>query len=427
MPPKTKICIVGLGYIGLPLSIEFARAGKEVFGFDVNQKRIEELKKGIDSTAEIKRSELRRVKITYSHNPKIIERANFIIIAIPTPIDQAKRPDLSLLKKASRTVGENLKPQSTVVLESTVYPGVTEEICIPIIEKYSHLKCNRDFFIGYSPERINPGDKEHSIGRVIKIISGMDRKTRDKIARVYGSICKVYKAPNIKTAEAAKVIENVQRDLNIALVNELSLIFHRLDISTKEVLKAAATKWNFHPYEPGMPSGHCIPVDPYYLTYRAEELGYHPQVVLAGRRINDYMPEYVADLTVQGLIQAGKRVQNAKVLILGLTFKENVRDIRNAKIKDVINKLKKYGIKTYGYDPFLSSKETRAFRIQNVSSLGAIPKIDAVILSLIHNEFKKLTLAQIKKWMNKKPVLIDIKSYFSDQKPQDKGFIYKCL
>lgn len=428
MPPKTKICIIGLGYVGLPLAVAFAKKGYEVFGFDI-KKRINDLKHNFDSTAEVESEDLKRTKIIYSANPEILKKANFFIVAIPTPIDRAKRPDLSLLKKAAKIVGKNIQKGSIVVFESTVYPGVTEEICAPIIEKYSHLKTGRDWYLGYSPERINPGDKEHSIDKVVKIVSGINKDTLDTIAKIYGSICKagIYKAPNIKTAEAAKVIENIQRDLNIALINELSLIFHRLGICTQEVLEAAATKWNFHRYEPGLVGGHCIGVDPYYLTYRAEEMGYHPEVILAGRKINDYMPQYVVEMLLQGLIKAGKRVQNSKVLILGLTFKENVKDTRNSKTRDIIQKLKKNKVRVYGYDPLLSSEEIRDFKIKSISSLQRMPKMDGVILPIIHNPFKRLSLSFLKKIMKKHPVLIDVKSFYRKQNPQNKGFIYKCL
>jgi len=429
MPPKTKICVIGLGYVGLPLAVAFAKAGKEVFGFDIKKERIQELKKGIDSADEIKSSDLRRVKICYSADPKIIQKANFIIAAIPTPVDRAKRPDLSLLKKATKTIGENIRKGAIVVFESTVYPGLTEEICVPIIEKYSHLNEGSDWHIGYSPERINPGDREHAISKIIKIVSASNKEALEKTARIYGSVCKagIYKAPNIKTAEAAKVIENIQRDLNIALMNELSLIFHRLDINTQEVLEAAATKWNFHTYQPGMPSGHCLPVDPYYLTYRAEELGYHPQVILAGRRINDSMPQYVAELTIQGLIEAGKRVQRAKVLVMGLTFKENVKDIRNSKAKEIIETLKKYKVDLYAHDPLLSRRVMTGFEVKNISELARAPKMDGIVLCLVHKQFKKISLKKIQEITKKNPVLIDVKSHFLSKKPERRGFIYKSL
>jgi len=319
---------------------------------------------------------------------------------------------------------------NVVVYESTVYPGVTEDICLPIIEKYSGLKCGVDWKIGYSPERMNPGDKEHSVDKIIKVVSGMDQESADKIAQVYGLVCAtgVFKAANIKTAEAAKVIENIQRDLNIALMNELALIFHRLNINTQEVLEAASTKWNFHKYQPGFPGGHCISVDPYYLTYRAEELGYHPEIILAGRRINDYMAEYTAELLIKGLARAGKKIKDAKVLILGLTFKENVRDTRNSKVKDIIKKLQEYGCEVYGYDSLVEKDEAEGkFKVKYLANLSEAQNMDGVILATLHHEFKAITLEQLKTMMPENPVLVDVKSHYLKQKPQDKGFIYQAL
>ncbi|MDZ7586837.1 MAG: nucleotide sugar dehydrogenase, partial [Patescibacteria group bacterium] len=352
---KLNLAVVGLGYVGLPLAIEFAKTGVKVIGFDINTKRITELNKGIDSSGEIENEEIQETNIDYTSEPQKLKKTNFIIMALPTPVNQANQPDLSLVENASRLVGQNLSKNATVIYESTVYPGVTEDICVPIIEKESGLKCGRDWFIGYSPERVNPGDKEHTISKIVKIVSGMDKKTLKKIAEVYGAICKdgVHLAPSIKIAEAAKVFENIQRDVNIALMNELSLICHRLNINTQDVLEAAGTKWNFLKFRPGLVGGHCVGVDPYYLAYKAEELGYHPQVILAGRRINNYMAEFVALETIEGLIEAGKAVRGAKVLIMGLTFKENIRDMRNSKITVVINKLKELGVKVIGFDPNL--------------------------------------------------------------------------
>ncbi len=429
MPSQTKICIIGLGYVGLPLAVAFARVGKKVLGFDKNQKRIKELQKNLDSTGEIAAPELKKAKIFYSADPAIIQKANFLIAAIPTPIDRAKRPDLKLLKLACQTIGQNLEKGSIVVFESTVYPGVTEDICVPIIEKYAQMKVGRDWFVGYSPERINPGDQAHGVDRVIKVVSGMNPDTLNKIARVYRSICRagIHKAPNIKTAEAAKVIENIQRDLNIALINELSMIFHRLGLNTREVLKAAGTKWNFHAYQPGLVGGHCIGVDPYYLTYRAEEIGYHPEVILAGRRINDQMARYVGELLIQSLIGAGKRVQKAKVLILGLTFKENVRDTRNSKATDIIAFLNNYLVDLFAYDPMLSAEEIKRFGVQPVASLTKMPRMDGVIMTVIHDQFKTLTLAGLKKMMTARPVLLDVKSHFAEQNPESNGLIYQSL
>lgn len=429
-PNNIKIAIVGLGYVGLPLAVEFGKTKlAPVIGFDINTAKINLLKKGVDPTGELKNSELSRTDINYTDNPPNLKQANFIIIAVPTPVTQAKKPDLSLVKRASQIVGQNLQKGSLVVYESTVYPGVTEEICAPILEKESKLKCGIDFKIGYSPERINPGDKEHTIDKIIKIVAGQDKESLEIIAQVYSLVCKagIHKAPNIKTAEAAKVIENIQRDLNIALVNELVLIFGILDISTKEVLEAAATKWNFHKYQPGLVGGHCIGVDPYYLVYKAEEIGYHPQVITAGRRINDSMPEYAAELMIKGLNKANKNIKGARVLIMGLTFKENVKDIRNSKIKDVVNKLKEYKIEVLGYDPLISEKEiNKEFGIKAVTDIENLSDIDGVILSVTHEQFKNLRADFYNKIRNGKLILVDIKSfYFGQELTQNKNIIYK--
>jgi len=425
-----KICVIGLGYVGLPLAIEFAKKGVEVYGFDVKEKRVAELRAGHDSSDEVADADLASAKIEYSFDPAIIKKANFVVVAVPTPVDQAKKPDLSLVESASRVVGENIQKGSVVVYESTVYPGVTEDICLPIIEKYSGLKCGVDWKIGYSPERMNPGDKEHSVDKIIKVVSGMDQDSLEKVAQVYGIVCTagVFKAANIKTAEAAKVIENIQRDLNIALMNELALIFHRLNINTQEVLEAASTKWNFHKYQPGLVGGHCIGIDPYYLTYRAEEVGYNPEVILAGRRINDSMADYVAELLIKGLTQAGKKIKDAKVLILGLTFKENVRDTRNSKVKDIIKKLQEYGCVVCAYDPLVEKEEAEGrFKVKYLASLNETSKMDGVILAVLHHEFKAITLEQLKAMMLENPVLVDVKSHFLKQKPQESGFIYRAL
>ncbi|MCX6789506.1 MAG: nucleotide sugar dehydrogenase [Candidatus Gribaldobacteria bacterium] len=425
-----KICVIGLGYVGLPLAIEFAKKGVAVYGFDVKESRVTELKAGHDSSDEVTDADLAVVKIEYSFDPGVIKKANFLVVAVPTPVDQAKKPDLSLVESASRVVGENIQPGSVVVYESTVYPGVTEDICVPIIEKYSGLKCGVDWKIGYSPERMNPGDKEHSVDKIIKVVSGMDQESSDKIAQVYGLVCLagVFKAANIKTAEAAKVIENIQRDLNIALINELALIFHRLGINTQEVLEAAGTKWNFHKYQPGLVGGHCLGVDPYYLTYRAEELGYRSEVILAGRHINESMADYVAELLIKGLVQASKKIKDAKVLILGLTFKENVRDTRNSKVRDIIKKLQEYGCDVYACDPLVEKEEAKnRFKVKYLANLSEAQNMDGVILATLHNEFKTITLERLKIIMPEAPVLVDVKSFYLKQKPQEKGFIYQAL
>lgn len=422
-----KLAIVGLGYVGLPLAVAFAKKGVRVIGFDISQEKIAALKKGIDPTGELNPGEVSLSRIFYTSNPRELRRANFIITAVPTPIDEAKQPDLTPVKKSAEIIGKNLNKNTVVVYESTVYPGVTEEICGPIIEKFSGLRCGKDFWLGYSPERINPGDKEHTLEKIVKIVSGMDYRTLKLVASVYKIICEagVYEAPNIKTAEAAKVIENIQRDLNIALVNELALIFARAGISTREVLEAAGTKWNFHKYQPGLVGGHCIGVDPYYLTYLAQKLGYHPRVILAGREINDYMPEYAAELLIKGLVEAGKTVQNSKVLIMGLTFKENINDTRNSKAKDVIRRLKEYQIEVWGHDPILSEGEVNHFGVKNIVDLGLMPKVDGIVLLVIHDQFKEITLAGLKKLMKIPGVLLDIKNHFAEE--DKKGIIYKTL
>ncbi|MDP1629066.1 MAG: nucleotide sugar dehydrogenase, partial [bacterium] len=397
--------------------------GMRVVGFDISREKIALLKKGIDPTGELENGEVSLPKIVYTADPRDLKKANFIIVAVPTPIDDARQPDLLPIKKSAELIGKNLAKNAIVVYESTVYPGVTEEICGPIIEKFSGLKCGRDFKLGYSPERINPGDKEHTLEKIVKVVAGMDRQTLKRVAAVYKIICGagIYEAPNIKTAEAAKVIENIQRDLNIALVNELSLIFSRVGISTKDVLDAAATKWNFHKYQPGLVGGHCIGVDPYYLTYLAQKLGYHPKVILAGRETNDYMPQYAADLIIKGLIEAGKTVQGSRVLIMGLTFKENINDTRNSKAKEVIARLKNYQIEVWGHDPMLSESEVNPVRnsisngvnhfgVKNIVDLKKMPKVDGIALLVAHNQFKEWTLPIIKKLMRGRPVLLDVKN-----------------
>lgn len=425
---ETRIAVVGLGYVGLPLAVHFARAFGRVVGYDVNQTRIAELKQGVDASGELTPAELSKANILYTTNAEDLSAANFIVVAVPTPVDNAKIPDLTLIREASETIGKFLTRGTVVVFESTVYPGATEEICVPIIEHHSKLKCGSDWKIGYSPERINPGDKEHTTDKVIKIVAGMDAETTEKLAEVYGKIVKagIHKAPNIKTAEAAKVIENIQRDLNIALMNELSMIFEKLDIDTREVLAAAGTKWNFHKYTPGLVGGHCIGVDPYYLTYKAQQVGYHPEVILAGRRINDMMGKRVAEMTIKALNNTGKGTNGAKVLILGLTFKENVRDPRNSRVADIIHELKQYHVDVLAHDPLLSDEQTKkVFQIEN-TPLQQIREVDAVILATPHDVFRKLSLEQIKKELNPK-VFIDVKGVYSSQKNDIQGMVYRSL
>ena len=432
-----KIAVVGLGYVGLPLALAFGKENRvPVFGFDTNAKRISELQQGVDRNAEYSAEVLRSSNVSYSADPTILRQANFFIIAVPTPINKAKQPDLSPVEGAAEVVGKHLQKGSVVVLESTVYPGVTEEVMAPVIERISGLKYGTDWKAGYSPERINPGDHEHTVDKVIKIVSGMDAETLDCVAAVYSIACKVgvHRAPNIKTAEAAKVIENVQRDLNIALMNELALIFHRLGINTRDVLEAAGTKWNFHKYQPGLVGGHCIGVDPYYLTQKAEELGYNPQVLLAGRRINDGMAEYVAELMVRGLIDAGKVVQKARVLILGLTFKEDVRDMRNSKIEDTITALQSHGIAVLAHDPILTKEEVEHFGVTYVSALPVSEKVDGIIVATLHKQFRELQLEHLFLQCNGsgdgRGVIVDIKSWFLPavrSLQHTDSLIYKCL
>lgn len=425
---ELKIAIVGLGYVGLPLAVEF---GKQlpVIGFDIKDTRINELKNGVDRSGEISNEELGKANVDYTNDPNELRKANFIIVAVPTPIDDNFQPDLRPLQEASKIVGENLSVDSIVVYESTVYPGVTEDVCGPILEQYSHQKRGLDFKLGYSPERINPGDKKYTVEKVIKIVSGQDKATLDIVADVYGKICTagLHRAPSIKVAEAAKLIENVQRDLNIALANELSLIFHGLGINTWDVLEAAGTKWNFHKYVPGLVGGHCIGVDPYYLTHLSTKIGHNPELILTARRINEYMPDYVAELMVKGLIKAGKTVKGAKVLVMGLTFKENVKDIRNSKVRNVIKKLKDNEIEVFVHDPLLGEGEVNGFGAHNVSDLAMLPKVDGVALCVAHDQFKIITLEKICQLISGRPVLIDVKGVFHKVIKQNADFIYFCL
>ncbi|HLC46910.1 MAG TPA: nucleotide sugar dehydrogenase [Candidatus Nanoarchaeia archaeon] len=420
-----KICVLGLGYVGLPLAVTLARKHK-ITGFDIKASRVEELKKGKDSTNEVSPEELIKAGISFSSDPSVMKSCNFIIAAVPTPVDDDKKPDLSFVESASVLIGKNLSKGSIVVFESTVYPGVTEDCCVPLIEKNSGLKCGSDWKIGYSPERVNPGDKEHTIDRVIKIVSGMDGESASIIAKVYGSVISagIHVAPDIKTAEAAKVIENIQRDLNIALMNELSLIFSRMGVKTKDVLAAAGTKWNFHKYTPGLVGGHCIGVDPYYLTFRAHQLGYESKVILAGREVNDSMAGRVVELAEQGLYEVGKNIKGSKVLVLGLTFKENVPDVRNSKVKDVIEGLKAKGAAVLCSDPLFSyGMIVPSIGVQNLEISGII-KVDAVILAVAHSAFKSITLKELAKKMDI-PVIVDVKGFFNHS--ANDGFVYKTL
>lgn len=428
---KLKLAVVGLGYVGLPLAVEFAKI-MDIIGYDKDEERISELEKGTDSTNEVEDAVLKASDIRFTSDPSHIRDAEVIIIAVPTPIDRFYNPDMSALMNASRTVGENMAPNSLIIYESTVYPGLTEEECVPVLEKYSKMKWKRDFFVGYSPERVNPGDKEHTIDKIVKVVAGDTKETTDFLEKLYGLIIKagVHRVSNIKTAEAAKVIENTQRDLNIAFMNELAIIFHIMGIDTREVLSAAGTKWNFLRFEPGLVGGHCIGVDPYYLTFRAESLGYHPQVILSGRRINNYMGKYIAENTVKKIIRSGKIVQGTKALLLGFTFKENIPDIRNTKVIDIYNELSEFGVDTYIYDPFADRDECRYYyNVELLDIIDAHSPYDVIISAVKHDVFRKeLCLDELLKLFNgKKPILIDIKGIYDKAEAQEKGIAYWSL
>jgi len=424
-----KIVVIGLGYVGLPLAALLSTK-HQVTGFDINESRVDELLAGRDWTGEVEN--IKNFKLDFTTDPSKIREADFVIVTVPTPIDNAKNPDLRPVEAATKTVGQNLKLGAIVIYESTVYPGCTQEICVPILERESGLKLGEGFKVGYSPERVNPGDKEHTIDKIVKVVSGSDDETLDKVARLYSSVISagIFRASGLKVAEAAKVIENVKRDLNIALVNELSLIFDKIGIDTREVLDAASTKWNFNEgkFFPGLVGGHCIGVDPYYLTYKAIKLGYHPQVILAGRATNEHMTHHVADLVVKSLGHAGKALKNSKILVMGLTFKENVPDTRNSKIKDVIADLKKLAVVVYGYEPLLENDGIKQeFGVENVDINNTDEKFDAVIVFSPHNEFKSISLERLKSKMSDSPVLMDIKRFYDKEEAERLGFIYKSL
>lgn len=410
---ETILCVVGLGYVGLPLTMEFARSLK-VIGFDSDAEKIQKLKQG--SPAQ---------NIIFTDDPREIGRADFVIIAVPTPLTAAKTPDLSCVIDAARLVSRNLKRGSIVILESTVYPGTTEEVVKPLLEE-SGLKCGEDFKLAYSPERINPGDDEHTLRRVTKIVSGMDPETTEIVAQLYRRVApQVFPAKNMKTAEAAKVVENVQRDLNIALMNELSLIFEKMGLNTREVLEAAATKWNFHRYSPGLVGGRCIPIAPYYLIHKAEVLGYRPQLILAGRAVNEYMPRHVAWRVIAALNRIKREVQKPTVLIMGLSYKENIPDVRGSGVKQLIEELKGQGIKVYGYDP-VAHNVKEELEVERVDSLDKI-KVDAIVLATAHDAFRELTLEQLREITRDRPILMDIKGFFDAAEAKSKGFHYESL
>jgi UDP-N-acetyl-D-glucosamine/UDP-N-acetyl-D-galactosamine dehydrogenase len=409
-----KIAVVGLGYVGLPVAVAFGRQ-HPVVGFDINSARIDELRRGHDRTGELTAADLAQAQITYSHSVDALKLSDFFIIAVPTPVDRANKPDLSPLVAASTTVGQVLKKGDIVVYESTVYPGATEEDCVPVLEHVSGLRHGKDFFTGYSPERINPGDREHRFETICKIVSGCDAATLDIVAEVYGSVVTagVHRASSIRVAEAAKVIENTQRDLNIALMNELSVVFARMGIDTAEVLAAASSKWNFLPFRPGLVGGHCIGVDPYYLTFKAEQLGYIPQVILAGRRINDNMGRYVARNTIKMMLKQGMDVPRCRIGVLGITFKENCPDIRNSKVIDLVHELQEHGATAVVIDPHADAQEVRQECGIELASLAESARFDALVVAVAHREYRQMTAPQLRELVRgEQPVIADVKSLY---------------
>ncbi|MCX8130846.1 MAG: nucleotide sugar dehydrogenase [Clostridia bacterium] len=423
------VSVIGLGYVGLPLAIEFAKK-INVIGYDINQDKISKLKEGIDPTKEVGSEALKSTAMRFTSNEADLRKVKFHIVAVPTPINSDRTPDLRPVEGASAILGRNLSKGSIVVYESTVYPGVTEEICVPILEKMSGLKCGVDFKVGYSPERINPGDKVHTVTQITKVVSGMDEESLGEIANIYSIIVEagVYRAESIKVAEAAKVIENSQRDINIAFMNELSIIFNKMGISTNAVLKAAGTKWNFMKFFPGLVGGHCIGVDPYYLTYKAEQIGYHPQVILSGRRINDSMGKYIAENTVKQIIKADKPIKGAKVLIMGFTFKENVPDTRNTRVIDIVNELREYGIEVHVADPVADKEEAMHEYGLVIEEVDKIKDVDAIILAVAHKEFEHINIEELKKkYRNGKYILVDVKGLIDRRVVEEAGIFYWSL
>lgn len=424
-----KICVIGLGYVGLPLSLLLAKK-YTVTGFDINQVRVNQLLDFKDVTNEATEQDLKNTSMKFTCEQETIRENNVIIVTVPTPIDEYKKPDLTPIVSATRTVGKNLSKGSIVIYESTVFPGLTEDICVPILEKESGLKWKEDFNIGYSPERVNPGDKNHTIDKIVKVVSADTTETQELLLQIYGSVITagVHAAPNIKTAEAAKVIENTQRDLNIALMNELSIIFNKLDINTNDVIEAAGTKWNFLKFTPGLVGGHCIGVDPYYLTFKAEAVGHHPEVILSGRRINDNMGKHVAQQTIKNIIKAGKSVQGGKVLIAGFTFKENVPDLRNTKVIDIYNELKEFGVTPVVYDPHVNNDEMKhEYGITSIIDYKSEGPFLGIIIAVKHEEFKEqLSVEKCIELQNGQPVITDLKGMI-DRENMNENILYYSL
>ena len=423
---KERLSVIGLGYVGMPIAVAFAKV-LAVIGYDNNAEKIKAYQEGRDPTQEIGDAAIQKSTMLFTSDAAELKKARFHIVAVPTPVNDDHTPNLSPVISASEAVGKNLMPGSIVVYESTVYPGVTEEICIPILERASGLMAGKEFKVGYSPERINPGDKKHRLENIVKIVSGMDAQSLDTIARVYALVAKagIHRAESIKVAEAAKVIENSQRDINIAFMNELSLIFHKMGIDTREVLHAAGTKWNFLPFYPGLVGGHCIGVDPYYLTHKAEQLGYHSQVILAGRRINDGVGKYIAENTVKLLIYAEKQVKKARVAILGFTFKENCQDTRNTKVFDIVKELREYGIEPMIFDPVADAEEARKFYGIDVKREGQLCRMDALIVAVAHDVFKTYDMEMLNAFYQKgEKVLVDVKGLFDKEAFKAAGYHY---
>ncbi|GBL44412.1 UDP-glucose dehydrogenase [Sulfuriferula multivorans] len=419
------VAVVGLGYVGLPLAVEFGKK-METIGFDLSTAKVESYKTYCDPTGEVSTDDLKAAdKLTVTTDPAQLARADYIIVAVPTPVGDAHQPDFSPLIGSSTSVGRHLKKGAIVVYESTVYPGATEEVCVPILERESGLKWKQDFHIGYSPERINPGDKEHTLTTILKVVSGDDAETLEKVAQLYETVIKagVHRASSIKVAEAAKVIENTQRDLNIALMNELAIIFDRIGIDTLEVLKAAGTKWNFLPFRPGLVGGHCIGVDPYYLTHKAEMLGYHPEVILAGRRINDGMGKFIAEQTVKHMINTGSPVKGRNILVLGLTFKENCPDLRNSKVIDIISELQSYGANVIVHEPLGEPAEAKHEYGVDLTAWDAIPEVDAIVAAVAHNEYLAQPLAALTAKLKSGGVFIDVKSAYDPAAVKAAGYV----
>jgi UDP-N-acetyl-D-galactosamine dehydrogenase len=411
-PKLAIVAVVGLGYVGLPVAVAFGRE-RPTIGYDLSKKRIENLRHHVDATGEVSTADLLEAReLRATSHPGELEQADFVIVAVPTPINAARQPDLTPLESASETVGRYMKRGATVIYESTVYPGATEEVCVPILEKASGMRWKQDFHVGYSPERINPGDKQHTFTRILKIVSGDDAETLESVAELYASVVTagVYKASSIRVAEAAKVIENTQRDLNIAFVNELAIIFERMGLDTLEVLKAAGTKWNFLPFKPGLVGGHCIGVDPYYLTHKAELMGYHPEVILAGRRINDSMGSHIARKAVQQMIHAGRNIKGARVNVLGLTFKEDVPDLRNSKVIDIIRELHEFGVETFVHDPHASPEDALHEYGVRLADWESLPAADALILAVPHRRYLEQPQEAYLRKVVREGCIIDVKS-----------------